>query len=181
MSFSPSNANWFCVRTKAGYEFRAVVAFSYLSAEIQEAVGKVDVYFPRIRASILAGSQRRAVLAPLFPGYFFARFDLARAGRFVASRPGVVDLVRFGTQAAEIPAQTIEDLKSADFENADQVTKPFQFQPGQRLLVREGPFAGMEAEYVGGLNGGQRALLLLEYLQSRVSLIANASLLEIAC
>jgi transcriptional antiterminator RfaH len=127
------------------------------------------------------GGKRRVVLSALFPGYFFARICLATAARFVASRPGIIGLVRFGEKPTPLPDPVIEEMQDMDFVTAaESILTSHRFIPGQRLLIREGPFAGMEAEYVASLNDGQRALLLLEYLHQRVNLVANCSMLESA-
>ena len=127
------------------------------------------------------GGKKRAVVSALFPGYFFGRFCLAIAGRFVASRPGIIGLVRFGDEPTPVPDEVIEEMKSTDFVTAaESVLASCRFIPGQKLLIRDGPFAGMEAEYVASINDGQRALLLLEYLHRRVNVVAKCSLLESA-
>ena len=130
---------------------------------------------------IPVAGKKRAVLTALFPGYFFVRFCLATAGRFIASRPGIIGLVRFGDEPTPVPDEVIEEMKDTDFiATAESVMASCSFIPGQKLLIREGPFAGMEAEYVASLNDGQRALLLLEYLHQRVNVVADRAILESA-
>ncbi len=152
---------------------------SRLPSEVRAVVGEVEGYCPRIRRLMPIGGHKRMVSSPLFPGYLFARFGMDQAGRFVASRSGVLGVVRFGDQPAEVPDLVIDELRAASFENAlewDLAAR--SFAPGQRLSICDGPFAGMEAEFVASLNGGQRALLLLEYLQRPINLVADASALE---
>jgi len=164
-----------------GYEFRAVELLSRLSPPLLAAVGPIELFCPQVRKLMAVGGKRRVVLSALFPGYFFARLCLATAARFVASRPGIIGLVRFGEKPTPLPDPVIEEMKDMDFVTAaESILTSHRFIPGQRLLIREGPFAGMEAEYVASLNDGQRALLLLEYLHQRVNLVANCSMLESA-
>lgn len=172
---------WYCVRSTVGYEVRAAEMLARLASEDQESVGFLETYCPRIRRLMSVGGKRRPVLTPLFPSYFFARFDLSTAARFVSSRPGVIGLVKFGDQAVSIPDEIIQELIAADLENAPvQLLPEYQFVPGQKLIIREGPFAGMEVEFVASMNDGHRALLLLEYLHRRVSVVADYAALESA-
>lgn len=178
---SNEQENWYCVRSTVGYEGRAAELLSRLSPSFQDSVGDIEVFCPQVRKFMSVGGKRRTVLSVLFPGYFFARFCLAAAGRFVASRPGIIGLVRFGDEATPVPDEVIDEMKGTDFvAAAESALTSSNFVPGQKLLIREGPFAGMEAEYVAGLNDGQRALLLLEYLHRRVNVVASCSILESA-
>ena len=164
-----------------GYEFRAAELLARLSPSLRTAVGSIETYCPQVRKLMAVGGKRRVVLSALFPSYFFARFCLSTAARFVSSRPGIIGLVRFGEEPTSVPDPVIEEMKDTDFVTAaESILASHQFVPGQRLLIREGPFAGMEAEYVASFNDGQRALLLLEYLHQRVNLVANCAMLESA-
>ncbi len=172
---------WYCIRSTVGYEVRAAELMPRLSFETKLSVGEIDVFCPQIRKMMPVGGKMRAVLTPLFPGYFFAQLCLETAGRFVSSRPGIIGLVRFGDAPASVPTNVIEEMKATDFvATAELLLSSFNFVPGQKLLIREGPFAGMEAEYVSSLNDGQRALLLLEYLHRRVNVVADCTILESA-
>ena len=179
MNPTPIEINWFCVRTKVGLEARISGALSRLSSNIEASVGNLEVYCPRIRTRRMVAGRFQSVLGPMFPGYIFARFCRATAARFVASQPGVVGLVRFGEEPAVLTNETIEELKAADPENACRSCHP-PFVPGQQIIIREGPFAGMEAEYVAELKGGERALLFLDYLQRRINLMTDITKLEAA-
>lgn len=181
MSSAERPQEWYCIRSTVGYEVRAAELLPRLSLETKISIGEIEVFCPQIRKMMPVGGKRRAVLTPLFPGYFFARFCLETAGRFVSSRPGIIGLVRFGDTATPLPAEVIEEMKATDFvAAAESLLSSCTFAPGQRLFIREGPFAGMEAEYVTGMNDGQRALLLLEYLHRQVNVVADCAILESA-
>jgi transcription antitermination factor NusG len=176
-----SSIEWYCVRAKAGKEQLAAEALSRLTDEMAESIGEMEIYFPRIRKKMPVGGVRREVVSALFPGYFFARFDCSHAGRFVASRPGVIGLVRSGDQPASLPCEVIQELKASALEHdPDFFSVKSEFEAGQRVVIQEGPFAGMEAEFIVSLNGGHRAMLLIDYLQRRVNVMAETATLEAA-
>ena len=169
--------NWFCIRTKVGLEARISVALSRLSSNIRGSVGEMEVYCPRIQTRRMVAGVSRPVVSALFPGYIFARFSPDTASRFVATRPGVIGFVKYGEQPAVVAEETIEELKAGNYDGTvcEDIAP---FTPGQRLLIREGPFAGMEGEFVSKLGDGKRAVLLLEYLQRRVNCLADSAVLE---
>ena len=168
---------WFCIRTKIGLESRSSEALSRLSSGLLDSVGDLEVYCPRVPTKRSVAGVPRQILSPLFPGYIFARFCALTASRFVSSRPGIIGLVRFGGQPAVLAERTIEELKATEQDQAGAEALQ-SFAPGQKLQITDGPFAGMEAEYISSLSGGLRALLLLEYLQRRVSLLVDSTTLE---
>lgn len=172
---------WYCIRSTVGYEVRASELLSRLSLQTTLSTGEIEVFCPQIRKMMPVAGKRRAVLTPLFPSYFFARFCLETASRFVSSRPGIIGLVRFGDSPTSVPAEVIEEMKATDFvAAAELILSSSNFVPGQKIVIREGPFEGMEAEYVSSMNDGQRALLLLEYLHRRVNVVADCAVLESA-
>lgn len=178
---SSASENWFCVRSTVGYEFRAADLLARVSLPFENSIGLIEVFCPQIRKTMAVGGKMRAVVSALFPGYFFAKFRLAIAGRFVASRPGIIGLVRFGDVPTPVPEEVIEEMKGTDFTSAAELAlSAWTFVPGQKLMICDGPFAGMEAEYVARLNDGQRALLLIEYLHQRVNVVAQCAILESA-
>ncbi len=166
---------WYCVRSTCGYELRAADLLIRSVGNLQAAIGEIEVFCPTLRRYMKVGGHRRQVLAPLFPGYFFSRFNLGTAARFVSSRPGVIGLVRFGEEPESVSDRVIDELRETEFDSELHCER---FSPGQHLTVSEGPFAGMEVEYIASLNDGQRALLLVEYLHQRVNLIVEQTSLE---
>ena len=169
--------NWFCIRTRVGLEERISEALSRLSSNIRGSVGELEVYCPRIQTRRMVAGVSRSVVSALFPGYIFARFSPDTASRFVATRPGVIGFVKYGEQPAVVPEETIEELKAGNYDGTT-IEDNVAFIPGQRLVIRDGPFAGMEAEFVSMLGHGKRAVLLLDYLQRRVNFLADSAVLE---
>ena len=76
-------------------------------------------------------------------------------------------MVRFGTEPAKVADALIEALKTneAQFKAAPQKL----FELGQRLVVTDGPFAGVEGMFQMS-DGGQRVILLIELMSKQVSL-----------
>ena len=103
------------------------------------------------------------VLAPLFPGYMFARVDLTTQYRAVSYARGVMTIVGFGGKPAEIIKAMIDAIKRR-LENGYLTPDQKDFKRGQILHINGGPLAGLEAVFVRKMTDRNRVLLLLNAL-----------------
>jgi transcriptional antiterminator RfaH len=170
---------WFCIHTKPSREADAVAALKKLTPQTESNVGEIEIYFPKIRTRMSVGGKMRLVARPLFPRYFFSRFCWQQAARFISSRPQIIKIVQFGAMPSIVPSEIIEELSKWSLENEEEIFDPTsQLNPGQRVIIKGGPFKGMEADFISHLNDQKRVSLLLEYLQSHVRVIMDRSLLK---
>lgn len=103
---------------------------------------------------------RRVVVdLPLFPSYLFARVLPSALGAVLCGRE-IVDVVRFGDRPAIVQPEEIENI--ARFARALAVSgcEPplVEFEPGERVRVKSGDFAGVEA-VVLEVRGRRRVLI----------------------
>ncbi len=117
----------------------------------------------------------------LFPRYLFVQLESNQSGKSwgpIRSTLGVSKLLTFGGIPAKAPADLIQVLQESVERLKNQPTK--LFQTGDRVQVRHGPFAGLEAIFEME-NGESRALVLIELLSkpTRINLpltsLSNAS------
>lgn len=103
---------------------------------------------------------------PLFPRYLFIRLDHGNSAKSwapVRSTKGVSRLVIFGTEAAKVDDYLIELLQQ---QQALVQTEPQRlFIPGEKVEIRDGPFAGLEGIYQ--MSDGERRVIVLIELLSR--------------
>jgi transcriptional antiterminator RfaH len=102
--------------------------------------------------------------SPFFPRYLFIRLDSTQSGKSwgpIRSTLGVSRLVTFGFEPARVDSELIDLLK----EHAKIIqTEPIKIhEPGQRVLINEGPFAGIEAIFEMD-DGESRAMVLIDLL-----------------
>lgn len=146
---------WYCVRTLAKHE--------HIAAGNLRKLSELEVFLPRIR---FKRSTRRGpawVTEALFPGYFFARFNLFSALRLVQSVAGVRGVVRFGDRWPEVPPHIIQELRIAT--GAEELCVVSQeFTPGETVHVAGGAFSGLTAVVSRVMSGGQRVIVLMELL-----------------
>jgi transcriptional antiterminator RfaH len=154
-------ANWYLVHTKPRQE---QVALENLQNQ------DYPCFLPQIRVEKVQRGKLRLVDEPLFPRYLFVQLDTTLESRSwapVHSTKGVTRLVRFGTQPAKVDASLIDFLRvQVDLANAEPQRL---FQPGDRVRVVEGPFAGLEGVFQMR-DGEMRAMVLIEILSRTVSL-----------
>lgn len=149
---------WIVVRTKT---LRERVAADHL---LQRGV---EPYVPRL---LEPRWHRRAPRGPvpLFPGYLFARCNPAEQLEAVRYCPGVIRPVYFGKLLAAVGEGLIESLRGLEGERgfivpAEVLQKP---RPGQRVRIVSGPLKGLEGVFEKPLRGGERAMVLLQFLRS---------------
>lgn len=158
---------WYVVHTKARQEL--------LAASLLEQHQAVTVLLAQVRQRT-RGQMRSA---PLFPGYLFVEMDLEQIeASTVNNTPGVIRLVAFGGVPKPVPGRVIEALRARLAELEAQGGLPqHTFKEGDRVRLKEGPLAGLEAVFVGPMRPAERVRVLLEFLgQEQEALVPVADL-----
>lgn len=88
----------------------------------------------------------KTVQLPLFPRYLFCKFSLHEQVA-ILNTPGVQRIVGFGMGPQAIPDQEIESLRLLIASGFPALTCDY-IAEGERILVRQGPLAGMEGMLV---------------------------------
>jgi transcriptional antiterminator RfaH len=140
---------WYVVQTKPRQE---AVARDNLSRQ------GFSCMLPLLKAERIRGGKRVWAEEPLFARYLFMTPSTAQAQwGAVRSTRGVSRLVEFGGVPARLPAHWVEALGSC--EHAPRRL----FAPGEHVVVKRGPFAGIEGLYEMS-DGDERAVVMLELL-----------------
>ncbi|RME59454.1 MAG: hypothetical protein D6790_10665 [Caldilineae bacterium] len=125
----------------------------------------VETFFPIVQ--IERGYGRGIRIEPFFPHYLFFRADLETPeGAAVRWQPGVRTIVHFGGRPAVVPDEVIAHLQARFVPLQEQVLHPAEwiYKPGQRVEIKAGPFAGLEAIFHRAVKGKDRAVILLNCL-----------------
>lgn len=104
----------------------------------------------------------------LFPGYLFARMDVT-AGAWLAARsaPGILYFLGGDDAPTPIPDALIDEISQRAASGRSSRPEP-QFVPGQPVVIRRGPFSGLEAIFDGCQSARGRVRVLLEIVQRLV-------------
>jgi transcription antitermination factor NusG len=176
MELSPLGTHWFVAQTDPRQE---VTAFR----SIDDA--GIIAYLPMMHAPEPHGRNgSRFATRPIFPGYLFTRcLPTDLAWNTVARAKGVHHILGGPTPVDD---QAIEVVQCFEAENLERHTKvlrskskgysgmEWRFAPGQRVLIRSGPFAGFYADLQQSVDKQDRVLALISLFnaKSRVELSA---------
>ena len=160
---------WYAVYTKPK---REMVAEENLQRQ------EILTYLPLTREKRRRRERWIDCIVPMFSRYLFVNMDVTlQSTASIRSTIGVSNLVRFSGEPATVPKALIDLLRSrTDAETGlIDIGKP-QFQPGQKVIVLDGPFKD-----VGGIfqhsNGDHRAIILLDLLGRSNSVTIEKDLL----
>jgi transcriptional antiterminator RfaH len=123
-------------------------------------------YCPVVRKEVRAGRAMRKVLRPMFPGYLFLQFSIARDRDRVYSMPGVRGLLkRPGDQFAVVTADDIDFIKSQEKEALDPGAelrgKLAPYAEGDLVRIKNGPFASFNGT-IWQLDENERIKVLID-------------------
>ncbi len=135
------------------------------------------VYLPLIRNRRRSRGRFKAFIEPMFPRYLFIQLDKDTDNWApVRSTYGVSSMVYFGMEPAHIPNEIVEVLTSYEDENHIYQIPDQDYKKGDKLMIVEGPMAGLQGVFLSD-NTKERVELLLDYLGKRTAV--NVSIHDI--
>ena len=146
--------NWYVIHAKPRQES---VALLNLQRE------KIETFFPQLRRKRTIRRVRKWVTGPLFPGYFFARFDASLDGRLVRYANGVINVVSFGGKPTVVEPGIITAIK--EYALGDVVTvQATSLRQGDHVEIQTGPFRGLQGIFEREMSDSARVVVLLQVL-----------------
>ncbi len=127
-----------------------------------------ECYLPTLPVEKLCQGLVSVVEEALFPRYLFIRLGIGNSAKSwspIRSTRGVSRLVCFGQEPTRVSEDLISHLKTRQAGLSG--TPERLFNPGERVLVTAGPFAGLEGVYQM-TDGDQRVMVLIEMLSKPV-------------
>jgi transcriptional antiterminator RfaH len=164
----PNPDPWYAVHTKALKEIP--------TATVLRAHLGLEVYVPEVRRRTSAGLRQ----TPLFPGYLFVQVNLNRVKpSSINSCPGVLRLLTVDNQPQAVPPEVIATIrKGTDRLNALGGWPLCDLQPGAPVRIKDGPFAGLEAIFIGPSTPQERVRIFLDFLGGFREVQLDASAIE---
>lgn len=128
----------------------------------------IDSYFPQVEVERILRGQRLARPEPLFPNYLFVHVDLETfSPSRLRSTRGLRSMVRSGAHWTQVPKALIYQLMSQEDSDEARALLRAVPQPGERVLIKAGPFKGLEAIFQEQ-DGERRSILLINMLHQPV-------------
>jgi transcriptional antiterminator RfaH len=155
--------NWYVVHTQPHQETMSESSLQRLG---------IETFLPRFKQRKIIRRVVRTAVAPLFPGYLFARFNLNTDYRAVNFARGVRRIVLFGSVPALVDDSIIGSIK-ARLQEDGIALQGHSFVPGQSVRIQGGAFQGLEAVFERELSDHQRAMVLLQMLSGQARVIVD--------
>ena len=154
--------HWYAVRTKPNQERQAELSVQRLG---------VETFYPQMKQRRVIRRREQMIIGSLFPGYLFARLNMAVHYRAAKYARGVLDLVAFGSIPAIVDDEIIEGMRARLQDGCLTLPAP-ALTPGEVVRIQAGPLQGLEAVFEREMSDHQRVVLLLRTLtyQARVVL-----------
>ncbi len=130
---------WYVLHTRSRHESIVTEGLSKKSME---------VFLPRVKVRSTRKDRKAMIHIPLFPGYVFLKTDLHPHTHLdIVKTAGVVRLIGSKQGPVSVAEETIESLKIM-VAAGTAITTGNRLQQGDRVMVVNGPFAGVTGTFV---------------------------------
>ncbi|MBV8053930.1 MAG: hypothetical protein JO071_01675 [Deltaproteobacteria bacterium] len=167
---SAGSERWYLVRTKPRKE--ALVQF-----KLAEFVH--HTFLPRMRTWHIRNGARTGTVAPLFPCYLFALFELESSLYKVLHTIGVAGVVCAGSTPSEVDASLIEEI-SRRGENGIVELPQRTFNAGDQVRITDGPMEGFAGIFECYRSGSTRVALLLNFVGASMKVVVPVTSIALA-
>jgi transcriptional antiterminator NusG len=143
---------WFVVHTQSGYEKKVKqnLEARIHSMNAEEAV--YEVVIPMEDYVDFKNGKRVVAQRKMFPGYLLVRAELDDTAWFVIrNTPGVTGFVGQGAKPSPLPRRDVEAFltpKGTEEQIATRAKPRLEYEIGETVRVREGPFADFSGEVI---------------------------------
>jgi len=152
--------NWYAIYTKPKCED---------SSALHLRNAGIEVLTPKIRVKKYLRGKYVHVIEPLFKNYIFASFDHERHTQVIRFTRGVKYIVG-KEKPIVVPVEIIGAISEHMGEDSIITPVPDPLSKGDRVLVKEGPFANFYGIFEREIPGRDRIVILLEALGSRLEI-----------
>lgn len=161
------NYKWYPVYTKSRAEKKT---------QIELAKKNITTYLPLRRVEKQWSDRKKIIEEPLLKSYIFIYIS-NQEYTDVLMTPGVSRFIYFSGKIAAIPDRQIEDLKLLLANSADLELIEMELSPGEKVLIKAGPFKGILAELVS-LKNNQKIVLRLQNLGYAIEIKTSTAMIE---
>ncbi|MGI9031177.1 MAG: transcription termination/antitermination protein NusG [Ilumatobacteraceae bacterium] len=168
---------WFVVHTQSGYE-KKVTANLHARIQSMNMEDKIfEVVIPMEEVVEFKGGRKQIVQRKVFPGYLLVRCRMDDESWYcIRNTPGVTGFVgqsRQGQKPTPLSRREVRTFLAAKGDGAEQAAraKPrLEYDVGESVRVREGPFADFSGE-IAEINADHMKLKVLVNIFGRETLV----------
>eukprot|EP01136_Pigoraptor_vietnamica_P033794 Opistho-1_new@97033 len=161
------------------YKWYPIYTRSKAEKRTQEAFIKKNIttYLPLVKVQKQWSDRKKVIEEPLLKSYLFIYIS-AKEYTEVLMTYGVSRFIYFSGKIAAIADQQINDLKLLLANEADLEVIDHDITPGEKILIKAGPFKGILAELVS-LKNRKSIVLRLESLGHAIEIKTSMSYIEV--
>jgi len=156
--------SWYVVHTYAGYENKVKSNLESRISSMNMEDRIFEVVIPLEDVVELKSGKRQVVSRKVFPGYLMVRMSLDDDSWYVVrNTPGVTGFVGLGARPTPLSRREVENILAVKGEGTGTAkkTKPrLEYEVGESVRVREGPFADFSGT-IAEINEDQLRLKVL--------------------
>jgi len=144
---------WYVVHTQSGYEKKVKQNLEARTSSMNMEGRIHEVVIPTEDVIDFKGGKKVVVQKKVFPGYLLVRCHLDDDSWYVIrNTPGVTGFVGQGNKPSPLPRRDVEAFLQVKREGEDVAAKRsrprLEFEQGETVRVKEGPFADFSGEIV---------------------------------
>ncbi len=155
---------WFVVHTYAGYENKVKSNLESRISSMNMEDRIYEVVIPVEDVMEFKGGKKVVVQKKVFPGYLLVRCELDDDSWYVVrNTPGVTGFVGHGSKPVPLARKDVETflgVKAEGPESAKKTRPRLEYEVGESVRVREGPFADFSGQ-IAEINEDQLKLKVL--------------------
>ena len=144
--------NWFVVHTQSGYEKKVKQNLEARISSMNMEDNIFEVVIPTEDVVEFKGGKKVVVQKKVFPGYLLVRCYLDDDSWYVIrNTPGVTGFVGQGAKPSPLPRRDVEAFlmpKGTEEQVATRAKPRLEYEIGETVRVREGPFADFSGEVI---------------------------------
>ena len=159
---------WYVIQTKPKKEEEAK---SYLSAK------GVEVFNPLMETFVLRNGRMSKELRPLFPGYFFGKFDLDQDYALVRWGKGVKKVLGFGEYPTPISEEVVGIIKEKT-DTQGIVKSNHHFKANDVIRIKTGPLKDLLGIFERWISDSERVRILLNLMGYQPAIEIHCSMIE---
>lgn len=152
------HAGWYLIYTKPRHEKKVHTRLRELN---------IDAFLPLKKKLRTWHDRKKYIDQPLFPSYVFIYLNDFQSYYVGLDMEGVLYYVRSGKEVARVQESVINNIKLAVNHEKDIEISDRPFQPGRKLVLAEGPLAGLSCEVIQ-LETKKKLLVRVELLQRSI-------------
>lgn len=144
---------WFVLHTQSGYEKKVKQNLEARTASMNMEDRIYEVVIPTREIPEFKNGKKVITEKKLFPGYLLCRTQLDDDAWYVIrNTPGVTGFVNQGGKPSPMRRKDVENFLGVEADRKQEATKKskpmFEFDMGETVRVKEGPFADFSGEII---------------------------------